>query len=200
MDEPDTRPEYSPVSAILDLQAAMRRAGLDVGRHTPLGYRGPAIEAAEGLLRALGVAPTHQERPLPLAPGDGARTGAVSEPGNEDLRITDAVARVLANLLGDVNTHCPYCALPTVEGGWRYGYPLSRATGYRAGKLYPILDRLERAGLLETEFVDQEGDRPARRSYRLTAEGMTVAKNLPAAQSVVAPPRSWWPRTPGGRQ
>lgn len=81
VDEPDTRPEYSPVSAILDLQAAMRRAGLDVGRHTPLGYRGPAIEAAEGLLRALGVAPTHQERPLPLAPGDGAMTRPTATAG-----------------------------------------------------------------------------------------------------------------------
>lgn len=61
----------------------------------------------------------------------------------------------------------------------RYGYDLMQLTGFPSGKLYPILARLEAAGWLrkEVESVDPSAaGRPARRHYRLTGEGLVVAR------------------------
>ena len=55
-----------------------------------------------------------------------------------------------------------------------YGFGLMRLTGVKAGSLYPILDRLERAGWLEArnEDIDEvSAGRPKRRLYRLTPIG-----------------------------
>jgi DNA-binding PadR family transcriptional regulator len=62
-----------------------------------------------------------------------------------------------------------------IDRGLRYGFELIEASGLRAGTVYPILRRLEEAGLLvgSWEPVSQsraEG-RPPRRYYRLTAAG-----------------------------
>ena len=65
-------------------------------------------------------------------------------------------------------------AEPAVE---RYGFDLARATGLASGTLYPILMRLEARGLLEARW-DLSGGRP-RHVYRLTAEGLGVAQELP---------------------
>ncbi len=54
----------------------------------------------------------------------------------------------------------------------QYGFGLMRATGVQAGSLYPILERFEREGWIESyeELIDEhiEG-RPRRRLYRLTS-------------------------------
>lgn len=59
------------------------------------------------------------------------------------------------------------------------------------GNLYRILERMERAGLLESEWEDPEeaaaGRRPRRRLYTLTALGQSAAQ-VPSA-----------PETPLGR-
>ena len=81
--------------------------------------------------------------------------------------MTLAVAMVLREFLDDV-------AQP------RYGYDLMRQTGFPSGKLYPILARLQRAGWLAKEIEDVdpvEAGRPARRLYRLSAEGVRAARH-----------------------
>ncbi|MGH8879134.1 MAG: PadR family transcriptional regulator, partial [Stackebrandtia sp.] len=52
-------------------------------------------------------------------------------------------------------------------------------TGLPSGTLYPILVRLERAGWVATAWEDVDASaagRPARRYYRLTADGVTAAR------------------------
>jgi DNA-binding PadR family transcriptional regulator len=62
----------------------------------------------------------------------------------------------------------------------RYGYELGEAAGLPSGTVHPILARLEGAGWLESrwEAVDATAaGRPARRYYRLTAEGVGAARD-----------------------
>jgi PadR family transcriptional regulator, regulatory protein PadR len=57
----------------------------------------------------------------------------------------------------------PIFGLGMIEELDRHGYNLS------AGTLYPMLHRLERTGLLESEEIQLDGRR--RKVYRATAEG-----------------------------
>ena len=59
----------------------------------------------------------------------------------------------------------------------RYGYDLSRETGLASGTLYPILMRLTEQSLLEADWEpsDQPG-RPPRHTYRLTGDGIALAR------------------------
>ncbi|HXN51218.1 MAG TPA: PadR family transcriptional regulator [Candidatus Acidoferrum sp.] len=59
---------------------------------------------------------------------------------------------------------------------WRYGYELSSETGLKSGTLYPILMRLAKYSLLETKWVMTEDGVPPRHTYRLTANGMELAR------------------------
>jgi DNA-binding PadR family transcriptional regulator len=59
---------------------------------------------------------------------------------------------------------------------WRYGYELSRQTGLKSGTLYPILMRLERYGLLEARWVATQDGVPPRHTYRLTSNGLELAR------------------------
>jgi len=59
---------------------------------------------------------------------------------------------------------------------WRYGYELSRATGLKSGTLYPILMRLEKYTLLEAQWMTTEGGVPPRHTYRLTPNGLELAR------------------------
>jgi PadR family transcriptional regulator PadR len=65
--------------------------------------------------------------------------------------------------------------LHAVATGSRFGFDIMDATGFTSGTVYPTLDRLERAGLLasswENPSVARAERRPARRYFRLTAEG-----------------------------
>ena len=82
------------------------------------------------------------------------------------MRVTVAVATVLQSFLAD----------PTEE---RYGYDLMRQCRMGSSKLYPILDRLEKAGWLHRarEALDPVvAGRPPRVLYRLTAEGQRAAR------------------------
>ncbi len=68
-------------------------------------------------------------------------------------------------------------ALLTEPSAWRHGYDLSRETGLASGTLYPLLARLQSAGLLEAQWRDApETGRPPRHVYRLTAEGRAAAR------------------------
>ncbi len=59
---------------------------------------------------------------------------------------------------------------------WRYGYELSRETGLKSGTLYPILMRLEKYRLLEARWVATEDGVPPRHTYRLTPDGLKLAR------------------------
>jgi PadR family transcriptional regulator PadR len=82
-------------------------------------------------------------------------------------RITPATLDVLECLL---DSHGPTWGLIVIKQSAR-----------PAGTVYPILERLERSGWVESEW-DDAADRPGprRRMYRLTADG------APAARATVA--------------
>lgn len=65
-----------------------------------------------------------------------------------------------------------------IDRGYRYGFELIEASGLGAGTVYPILRRLEDAGLLvgawEAVSRSRAEGRPPRRYYRLTAAGEAV--------------------------
>lgn len=71
--------------------------------------------------------------------------------------------------------------LYAVSDGYAYGFDIIDATGLGSGTIYPILRRLERAGLLEgshepVERAYDEG-RPPRRYYTVTALGATTLRS-----------------------
>ncbi|MEU5220782.1 helix-turn-helix transcriptional regulator [Streptomyces sp. NPDC020807] len=66
--------------------------------------------------------------------------------------------------------------LSRLTDGESYGYEIAKALAeaglgeIKGGTLYPVLNRLEQAGLVEAEFRAAERG-PGRRYYRLTARG-----------------------------
>lgn len=68
--------------------------------------------------------------------------------------------------------------LQAVHLGHRYGFDIMRATGLPSGTVYPALRRLEGGGLVTSAWEDEDrahaDARPARRYYRLSAEGATA--------------------------
>jgi PadR family transcriptional regulator, regulatory protein PadR len=93
------------------------------------------------------------------------------------VKLTGPLERVLRVLSAD----------PSAQ---HYGYDLMKAAKLPSGTLYPMLARLQQDGLVESEWEGQRedaGGRPARRYYRLTAEGLRVAR-LELAQAAPASP------------
>ena len=65
-------------------------------------------------------------------------------------------------------------------GEERYGYEIGEAAGLPSGTVHPILARLEGAGWLASRWEDvdaADAGRPARRYYRLTADGVLAARD-----------------------
>lgn len=82
------------------------------------------------------------------------------------IRISIHVLRVLQALYQRLDT--PF-----------YGLELQRSLDISNGALYPILDKLERAGYVtsQTEDIDESAEgRRRRRYFRLTASGITFAE------------------------
>jgi PadR family transcriptional regulator PadR len=74
-------------------------------------------------------------------------------------------------------------ALAREPAAWRHGYELCLATGLKAGTLYPMLVRLADRGWLDAQWETEiPTGRPPRHLYRLTAIGLTQARELAAAQ------------------
>jgi PadR family transcriptional regulator len=69
-------------------------------------------------------------------------------------------------------------ALLAAPSAWRYGYDLSRATSLKSGTLYPILMRLAKRHWLETRWEAAEPGKPPRHMYRLTPNGLALAKEM----------------------
>lgn len=80
--------------------------------------------------------------------------------------MTTQTLAVLSRMLAD----------PTAE---HYGTELSRLVGLKSGTIYPLLDRLLKAGWLERRWEAVEPTvegRPRRRLYRLTPAGAAAAR------------------------
>jgi PadR family transcriptional regulator, regulatory protein PadR len=81
-------------------------------------------------------------------------------------RMTTQVLSVLNAMLADP------------DADW-YGFDLCKKSGLKPGTIYPILDRLLKAGWLERrwEGIDPTAEgRPRRRLYRLTGVGASAAR------------------------
>ena len=92
------------------------------------------------------------------------------------MKLTKPLERVLRVLLAE-----PAAA--------HYGYDLMKAARLASGTLYPMLARLQQEGLVDSEWEDRSqdaGGRPPRKYYRLTAEGVRVAR-LELAHASAAP-------------
>ena len=71
------------------------------------------------------------------------------------------------------------------QGKWSYGYELAKLAQVKSGTLYPLLMRLEDRGYLEAEWQQpSERGRPPRHAYRLTPDGVRLAReNLPSVNA-----------------
>ncbi len=95
------------------------------------------------------------------------------------VRMTEQTERVLHALL-------------SAPGDEAFGYEIMKASGLRAGTLYPVLARLEAAGWLDSywESTGPAGeDRPRRRRYRLSDAGREQARSVLAERSRAIGPR-----------
>jgi DNA-binding PadR family transcriptional regulator len=77
-------------------------------------------------------------------------------------------------------THSTTLVLAALARGVRHGFDVLDETGLESGTVYPILRRLERAGLLRSRWeavqhARAEG-RPPRRYYELTGVGAEVLR------------------------
>lgn len=72
-------------------------------------------------------------------------------------------------------------AAPTEE---HYGFEVAKAARLASGSLYPILARLEGAGIVESDWEQGDTERPGprRRYYRLSREGADQARALLAGR------------------
>jgi len=99
------------------------------------------------------------------------------------VKLTKPLERVLRALLADPDQP-------------RYGYDLMQAARLPSGTLYPMLARLQDEGLVISEWESRDNDddssgRPPRKYYRLTGEGVRVARlELAQAASRQAPAAS----------
>jgi DNA-binding PadR family transcriptional regulator len=74
----------------------------------------------------------------------------------------------------------------TEPQAWRHGYDLMKDTGLSSGTLYPILMRMTEKGLVEAEWREPtQAGRPPRHAYRLTADGIALARSLEPEGSTV---------------
>jgi PadR family transcriptional regulator len=93
------------------------------------------------------------------------------------VKLTGPLERVLRVMITDPSTP-------------QYGYDLMKAAKLPSGTLYPMLARLQQDGLVDSEWETQRenaGGRPPRKYYRLTAEGLRVAR-LELAQAASSAP------------
>ena len=70
--------------------------------------------------------------------------------------------------------------LHAISRGIRYGFDIIDASGLQSGTVYPVLRRLEDAGLLRSSWervhTAREEQRPPRRYYQLTGPGAETVK------------------------
>jgi len=76
-------------------------------------------------------------------------------------------------------------ALSASPREWRHGYDIMKETGLLSGTLYPLLMRMTDQGLVEEEWREPaQPGRPPRHAYRLTAQGLALARETAGERSV----------------
>jgi DNA-binding PadR family transcriptional regulator len=72
-------------------------------------------------------------------------------------------------------SHTAAIILQAIQAGHVYGFSVMETTGLPSGTVYPALRRLERDGLIrsqwESQVIADAGQRPARKYYRITRSG-----------------------------
>lgn len=75
-------------------------------------------------------------------------------------------------------TYTTGMVLQSIASGYRYGFDIMDISGLPDGTVYPALRRLEEAGLLISEWEDEDQagreKRPPRRYYELTVDGQEL--------------------------
>lgn len=75
-------------------------------------------------------------------------------------------------------SHTAALILQAIHSGYIYGFSVMEMTGLPSGTVYPALRRLEREGLIQSQWergVTAEAEkRPLRKYYKLTREGRTT--------------------------
>jgi len=80
----------------------------------------------------------------------------------------------------------------------RWGLELIKLTGRPSGTVYPLLDRLERAGWVSSQWeVHSERSGPRRRMYRMTPDGVVAARDALRRTNQTADARRRWIAQPG---
>lgn len=95
-------------------------------------------------------------------------------------------------------TYSTALVLQALSRGFHHGFDIMDATGLPSGTVYPILRRLDREGLLDSEWEEhaeaQREQRPPRRYYEITAAGErmlgdAIARYDSLAKAVASSPR-----------
>jgi PadR family transcriptional regulator len=75
-------------------------------------------------------------------------------------------------------SHTAALILQAIDAGHRYGLSVMEVTGLPSGTVYPAMRRLERDGLIRSQWERQSiadaALRPARKYYKLTRAGREV--------------------------
>jgi PadR family transcriptional regulator PadR len=75
-------------------------------------------------------------------------------------------------------SHTAAMILQAMHAGFIYGFSIMEMTGLPSGTVYPAMRRLERDGLIRSQWERQSiadaEQRPARKYYRLTATGRST--------------------------
>jgi PadR family transcriptional regulator, regulatory protein PadR len=72
-------------------------------------------------------------------------------------------------------SHTAAIILQAIDAGHVYGFSVMEETGLPSGTVYPALRRLERDGLIRSQWESQRiadnGQRPPRKYYKITRSG-----------------------------
>ncbi|MFT4112815.1 PadR family transcriptional regulator [Silvibacterium sp.] len=93
-------------------------------------------------------------------------------------------------------SHTAALILQSIHAGQVYGFSVMEQTGLPSGTVYPAMRRLERDGLIaskwEAQAIADREQRPPRKYYRLTREGLaaleSVLKRYPLIEKLIPTP------------
>lgn len=91
-------------------------------------------------------------------------------------------------------SHTAAMILQAISAGFMYGFSIMETTGLPSGTVYPAMRRLERDGLIRSQWEKQSiadaEQRPARKYYKLTAAGRetlgALRKRYPLLERLVS--------------
>lgn len=92
-------------------------------------------------------------------------------------------------------TYSTAIVLLAVNRGFRHGFDIMDASGLKSGTVYPVLRRLEDAGMLRAKWEAvadaRDAQRPPRRYYQMTGAGMKAladaTERFPGLTRTLAP-------------